>query len=187
MLVYSSEEVGHASFSAEHHIVNVKSSPKPSSSKSALCSRGWTLPAEKWRYRSEKRICFSKWSSGWDVGMQPKVCVTDKILPHWLLGEKVIVEVGQKLSLYDNNYTCPLDYHFPEDSLSELICCFARRVAQLEYLWGKIVSSPLQGSGSISAAHVGVALQSVLAGLDKANASMPNCFAPASPFFRVNL
>lgn len=50
----------------------------------------------------------------------------------------------------------------------------------------KIVSSPLQGSGSISAAQVWVTLQSVLAGPDKANASMPNCFAPASPFFRVN-
>lgn len=186
MLIYSLEEVGHASFSAEHHIVNVKSSPKPSLSKSALCSSRWTLPAEKWRYRSEKRICFSKRSLGWDVGMQPKVCVTDKILPHWLLGEKVIVEVGQKLSLYDNHFACPLGYPFPEDSLSELICCFARRVAQLEYSCKENSQQPPQGSGSISAAQVGVTLQSALAGPDKANASMPNCFTPAYPSFRVN-
>lgn len=144
MLIYSLEEVGHASFSAEHHIVNVKSSPKPSLSKSALCSSRWTLPAEKWRYRSEKRICFSKRSLGWDVSMQPKVCVTDKILPHWLLGEKVIVEVGQKLSLYDNHFACPLGYPFPEDSLSELICCFARRVAQLEYSCKENSQQPLR-------------------------------------------
>lgn len=71
-------------------------------------------------------------------------------------------------------------------SLSDLICCFAMRVAQLEYPCKENSQQPPQGSGSISAAQVGVALQSVLAGPEKANASMPNCFAPAYPFFRVN-
>lgn len=98
----------------------------------------------------------------------------------------MIVEVGQKLSLYDNHFACPLGYPFPEDSLSELICCFARRVAQLEYSCKENSQQPPQGSGSISAAQVGVTLQSALAGPDKANASMPNCFTPAYPSFRVN-
>lgn len=132
MLIYFLEKVVHTTFSAKHYIVNVKSSPKPSS-KSALCSCRWILPAEKWRYRSEKLICFPKWSLGWHVGMQPKVYVTDMILPDWLLEERVIIEAGQKLSLYDNDHVCPLGYPFPEDNLSELICCFARRTAQLEY------------------------------------------------------
>lgn len=44
---------------------------------------------------------------------QPKVCVTDYILPNWRLEDRVIKEVGQKLTFYDNDHACPLGDHFP--------------------------------------------------------------------------
>lgn len=80
--------------------------------------------------------------------------MTDSILPNWLLEDRVIKEVGQKLSSCDNDHACPPGYHFPEDNLSELICCFASRIAQLEYTCKENNQQPPQGSGSLFAAQV---------------------------------
>lgn len=112
--------------------------------------------------------------------------MTHYTLPNWLLEDRVIREVGQKLTFYDNDHVCPLGDHFPEDNLSELICCFARRIAHPSIPVRKIISSPLRDLGAFLQHRLGQPLQSVLAGPDKANASMPNCFAPAHPFFRMN-
>lgn len=110
--------------------------------------------------------------------------MTDSTLPNWLLEDRVIREVGQKLSFYDNDQVCPLGDHFPE--VNELICCFARRIAHPSVPVRKIISSPLRDLGASLQCRSGQPLQSVLAGSDKANASMPNRFAPAYPFFRKN-
>lgn len=37
-----------------------------------------------------------------------------------------IVEVGQKLSLCDNDHSCPLGHRFPEDDLHEAHLLFCR-------------------------------------------------------------
>lgn len=110
--------------------------------------------------------------------------MTDCTLPNWLLEDRVIREVGQKLTFYDNDHVCPLGDPFPE--VNELFCCFARRIAHPSVPVRKIISSPLKDLGASLQCRSGQPLQSVLAGPDKANASMPNRFALAYPFFRKN-
>lgn len=61
----------------------------------------------------------------------------------------------------------------------KLIFCFAGRRLSLSIPVRKIISIPLRVPGSFFAAQVRVALQTALASPDKANVSMPNCFAPA--------
>lgn len=113
--------------------------------------------------------------------------MTDYILPNWLLEDRVIREVGKKLTFYDNDHACPLGDHFAEDNLSELIWCFARRMLSLSIPVRKRISSSLKDLGASLQHRSEQPLQSVLAGPDKANASMPNCFALACPSFRMSL
>lgn len=72
--------------------------------------------------------------------------MTDCTLPNWLLEDRVIREVGQKLTFYEKDHVCPLGDHFPE--VNELFCCFARRIAHLSIPVRKIISSPLRGLGA---------------------------------------
>jgi hypothetical protein len=48
----------------------------------------------------------------------------------WMASRRavVVIEVGQKLSLCDNDHSCLLGHHFPEDNLNKAHLLFCKEV-----------------------------------------------------------